>query len=89
MIDRSPDIRLPLGKVLLIIIGLAILANPSEAQTIDATRAFDQGTRLLTQGNFRGAIEAYERVEEFGLGSGALFHNRGRQDRGARAQGSV
>lgn len=76
MIDRAPDIRLPLCKTLLIIIGLAILANPSDAQTVNATRAFDEGTRLLTQGDFRGAIEAYERAEEFGLGSGALFHNR-------------
>ena len=47
------------------------------AQIAEATQVFDEGTRYLEDGYFREAVAAYNVAERLGLGSGALFYNRG------------
>jgi len=64
------------GRFLIVLVFFLLPSISSFAQTVASTQAFDAGTRLLNSGDFRGAVASYEQVEEKGLGSIALFHNR-------------
>jgi hypothetical protein len=46
-------------------------------EKVQATQAFDDGTRQLEAGDFRGAVRSFQRAEELGLASGPLYYNRG------------
>ena len=63
-------------SVLIALLIFLVSSASSFAQIVASTKAFDEGTRFLNSGDFRGAIDSFEQAEELGLGSSALFHNR-------------
>ncbi|GMQ80757.1 MAG: hypothetical protein BMS9Abin05_0185 [Rhodothermia bacterium] len=63
-------------RVLIVLVIFLVTSASSFAQRVASTQAFDEGTRLLNSGDFRGAIASFEQAEGLGLGSSALFHNR-------------
>ncbi len=54
---------------------LACVAPSAGAAAADSL--FSQGTRLLQQGEYRAALDAYEAVAGVGRASGALYYNMG------------
>lgn len=62
----------PLLLLLVLLAPVAAAAQPAPVQ-----RAFEDGTRLLRQGDYRGAVDAYEAALDAGYASGALYYNLG------------
>lgn len=53
-------------------------SGDSRAQEVDsALRAFDEGNIRYRQGDYRGAVDSYERAKNAGFESGALYFNMG------------
>jgi tetratricopeptide (TPR) repeat protein len=65
-----------LGKTSLFLLLLG-LAAPVRAQVGDAVRAFDEGNQRYQQGDYSGALAAYEQALGSGYASGALYYNMG------------
>ena len=63
----------------LLVFGIGLLpAGVTFGQTLEeAVRHFDEGNIRYEQGDFRGALESYERARDAGFVSGALFFNMG------------
>lgn len=63
----------------LLICGIGLLpSGMARGQSLeDAVRHFDEGNIRYEQGDFRGALDSYERAADAGFVSGALFFNMG------------
>ncbi|QXD14535.1 BatD family protein [Rhodocaloribacter litoris] len=78
-LDRPPaPATRPGPRVLLMMAALVLFgAARAPAQVTEAVRHFDAGNRLYAEGDYRGALEAYERALATGFASGALYLNLG------------
>lgn len=58
---------------------LAALVAPTicRAQSQETLRQYDEGTRLIEQGDYAGAFDAYRAVLDQGVASEALYYNLG------------
>jgi len=74
---KLDETSFPFRLACLLFVTGALLCQGALAQQVEATRAFDDGTRLLESGDFRGAVESFARAEDLGLVSGALYYNSG------------
>jgi Tetratricopeptide repeat len=77
MIFASSYIGIPRLLSILVLCVLATFTRTSGAQIADAVQAFDEGTRLLHEGDFVKALERFRRAEETGLASAGLYYNTG------------
>lgn len=68
--------RIGIGSVLVVML-LGLGTAPGYAQRSEAARLFEEGNSHYRQGNYAGAIAAYQRVLDQGYASGALYHNLG------------
>lgn len=68
-------LRYGAGVGLLLVTLLA--AVPARAQLAAAVRHYDAGNERFRQGDYRGALAAYEQALEAGYASGRLYYNMG------------
>lgn len=56
-----------------------VLVGPTvcRAQSPETLRLYDEGTRLVEQGDYSGALDAYQAVLNQGVASSALYYNLG------------
>lgn len=69
--------RIELVRHTFLILLLGVLALPVQAQVTLAVQHFDEGNQRYAQGDYAGAIAAYEQALESGHTSGALYANMG------------
>lgn len=64
------------GVLLATALQLAVVL-PVLGSAAEAARAFDEGNQQYALGNYRGAVDSYERALDAGYTSAALYHNLG------------
>lgn len=72
-----PVFHKPRLFVPILLLVMAAPAPPAHAQLSEAVQYFDEGNRLYAQGNYSGALTAFDRAVAAGYVSGALFYNMG------------
>lgn len=77
MMMRPVHITSILSVSALAVLLILVSCGDVRAQIPLATQHFDEGTARLSDGEFRDAIQAFDRAEQLGLASGALYYNRG------------
>ncbi len=61
----------------LCLLSTGVAASSVSAQTPETIQAFDEGNQFYRQGDYRSALDAYEKARKTGYTSGALFYNMG------------
>lgn len=64
-------------RALCLLAGLLLWVLPAHAQLTQSMRHFDEGNRRYAEGDYRGALAAYEQAVGGGYVSGALYYNMG------------
>lgn len=67
----------PARPVATLLLAVSTVGIPSASAAAPQEDFFLEGNRLYQEGNYRGALESYRRIEEAGFASGPLFYNMG------------
>lgn len=63
--------------ILVFLVPIFLMPIPAMAQLEEAVQAFDEGNAAYLEGDYQGAINAYNKAIDHGYVSGSLFYNLG------------